>query len=90
MIDEPAHFVAGPCLLCGRVFTFNPALVPSVYVDPRTGIPPDVGGTPVEESVRKPLCTECVEFVNERRRAFGREPIPILAGAYEIARGLPE
>jgi hypothetical protein len=78
-----AHLIAlGRCWLCGRSFTFNPDRVPSVPIDPTTGVPPDVGGTDLADAVRQPLCSTCVGIVNERRKATGQDPIYVLPGAY--------
>jgi hypothetical protein len=84
-------FAFGECWLCGRHFSFDPDLVPSVFVDPATGRPPDVTEQgeaivpereAVERAMRVPLCADCVELANERRRAVGSEPIAVLPGAY--------
>jgi hypothetical protein len=55
------------CYGCGRAFSYNPDLVPSVVVD----------------GVRKSICPNCVEEANPRRIANGLEPIVPLPGAYE-------
>jgi hypothetical protein len=97
-MSDGGYIVASPCLLCGRAFTYNPDLVPSVFVDPSTNRPPDVGADgerrvptadEVARAVRKPLCPECVEVVNLARSRFGMPLIEVLPGAYELASGLP-
>ena len=62
-------FVLGDCVACGRPFTFNADLVPSVVV----------------RGKREPVCRECVIRANPLREARGLEPIKILPGAYEPA-----
>lgn len=59
----------GPCIGCGRPFSFNPMRVPSLSVN----------GT------REPICQTCVDRVNPLRKANGLEPIVPLAGAYDAA-----
>lgn len=59
--------VMGYCIGCGKLFTFNANLVPSVRVNGR----------------REPICRDCVEIANPKRVANGLEPIEILPGAYE-------
>lgn len=49
-----------PCAGCGRIFGYNPHLVPSVFVN----------------GVREPVCADCVEAANPRRVANGLEPFP--------------
>jgi hypothetical protein len=62
------HAIAfGNCIGCGRLFSFNPLLVPSVRVN----------------GVREPICRACVEQANPVREAKGLEPITILPGAYD-------
>jgi hypothetical protein len=57
----------GPCLACGRVFTFNPHLVPSL---PWNG-------------TKEPICRTCMEASNQKRVAAGKEPHRIMPGAYD-------
>ncbi len=59
--------VVGPCVACGRVFSFNPDRVPSVTV----------------KGSREPVCRNCVERANPRRVENGLPPIVPLPGAYE-------
>ena len=56
----------GPCWSCGRLFLFDPDLVPSLVV----------------ESRRVPLCRACVDRANVARRRNGHPLIDVLAGAY--------
>lgn len=73
----------GPCWSCGQLFTSDPELVPSVPIDPGTGLPSDLGQhAPGAEYVRQPICRTCVERANENRRAEGRPLIDVLPGAY--------
>ncbi len=62
------YFAAGHCYGCGRLFTFNPELVPSVRV----------------EGSREPICGSCVGAANPRREENGLEPIRVLPGAYDV------
>jgi hypothetical protein len=62
-------FCTGSCVVCHRLFTFNPELVPSVVVD----------GT------REPICRPCVERANPLRKAKGLPEIPVMRGAYDCA-----
>jgi hypothetical protein len=57
----------GECIMCRRLFSFNPDLVPSVRV----------------RGAREPICRDCVERANPHRIANKLEPIHILPGAYE-------
>lgn len=79
-----------PCAACGRMFGFNPNLVPSVWIDSRTGRPPDDGNPEPDElaermshSDKRPVCETCMVAVNERREAMGLERWPVLPGAYD-------
>jgi hypothetical protein len=60
----------GPCLICRRLFHFNPEHVPS-FPDPHPHGP------------RKPICRHCMEDVNEIRGARRLPPHPIHRDAYE-------
>jgi hypothetical protein len=57
----------GECVRCHALFSFNPERVPCVVVNGH----------------REPLCRECVEWANERRKALGLPEIKPLPGAYE-------
>lgn len=61
--------VVGPCIGCGRVFSFHPNRVPSLLV----------------RGVREPVCGACIERVNPLRVAKGLPPVEPLPGAYEPA-----
>jgi hypothetical protein len=70
------HLIAiAPCYTCRRPFSFHPDLVTSVPIDPRTGQPPDLGGTDPAEAVRQPLCPSCCRRINPEREARGLEPL---------------
>jgi hypothetical protein len=58
----------GPCLICRRLFHFNPERVPS-FADPPGG-------------PRKPICRMCMEDVNELRRRQHLPPHRIDRDAY--------
>ena len=55
------------CFGCGRPFSYNPDLVPSIPI----------------EGVRQPICLNCVKIANPRRIENGLEPIEVPPGAYE-------
>lgn len=79
-------YVVGACYACKRLFSFNPTHVPSIHIDPRTGVPPDVepqleGG--YERAVREPLCADCIERSNVQRIANGQEPWRVHEHAYD-------
>lgn len=71
----------GACVCCGRVFMFDPDLVPSIYA--RFGSPKGVGDRKLETSdypkdgfYREPVCPECATRVNAERVKLGKDPIP--------------
>jgi len=55
------------CIGCGRLFSFNPMRVPSVWFDGN----------------REPICRDCVERVNPARIKNGLEPIVPARDAYD-------
>lgn len=57
----------GSCAVCEQLFSFNPMRVPSVII----------------KGAREPICFECVEVANIRRKALGLAPIVPLPDAYE-------
>jgi hypothetical protein len=59
----------GACLVCHRLFTFNPMRVPSIRVN----------------GIRQPVCLDCMTRANDVRQAKGLDPLPILDGAYDAA-----
>jgi hypothetical protein len=63
--------VLGPCVGCGRLFTFSAERVPSVIVNGH----------------REPVCQMCVDRANPERIANGLDPIVVLPGAYEGDEG---
>jgi hypothetical protein len=73
--DENSFVASGPCFACKNPFAFDTATVPSIPIDPTTGLPPDMGGDPVK-AVRQPVCPSCVAIVNAQRAAHGMEQIP--------------
>ena len=62
--------VVGPCIGCGRVFSFNPNSVPSCSA---------VTGK------REPICRDCVDRVNPMRAKHGLAPIVPAPDAYDAA-----
>ena len=61
--------ILGACVVCRRPFMFHPHKVPSVRV----------------HGVREPVCFDCLQLANAKRRAAGVAEIPILPGAYDGA-----
>lgn len=59
--------VHSPCFGCGRVFSYNPHLVPSLPI----------------AGVRQPICQACVDHVNPQRIRNGLAPIKPHPNAYE-------
>jgi hypothetical protein len=57
----------GACIVCHRLFSFNPYRVPSVRV----------------RGDREPVCASCLAVANRRRADRGLEPIVALPGAYD-------
>jgi len=62
------YFATSPCFVCEQVFTYNPHRVPSIRN---------------ARDVREPVCESCMTQINERRKAKGLEPFPVLPGAYD-------
>jgi hypothetical protein len=62
------YLAMGPCIGCGRVFSFNPDKVPS---------------SSAVTGKREPLCQACVDRLNPIRIKNGLQPIVPLPGAYE-------
>lgn len=58
------------CVNCGRLFAFNPLLVPSVRVNGK----------------RQPICGPCMDSFNAKRRASGLDPVHIHPEAYEACK----
>lgn len=67
------YMVTGRCYACERVFSHDADTVATLPVDPRTGLPPDVGGTPPERAVMRLICPECMAEVNALKEQ-GRGP----------------
>lgn len=64
----------GPCWVCGEIFEFDVDRVPSVFVDPVTNKPADLGGDPARAR-REPVCENCCAQVNPMREARGLPPL---------------
>lgn len=68
------------CCACGDPFSFfDPDRVPSVVIDPVTGLPPDMGGDPTRAQ-KTPICPPCFGQVERKRKAAGKAPWPTPAG----------
>lgn len=63
--------VIGSCCSCGKIMGFNPNTVPSYRVN----------------GVREPLCEDCVQKINERRRANN---LPVISYDKDAYTGCPE
>lgn len=70
---EPEVIALGQCCVHGGLFEFDPDRVPSVLVDPETGLPPDVNEAgqyrePTAEALarsrREPYCPACARGLN--------------------------
>lgn len=73
MTDGP-EVALGLCFTCKQPFAFDPVTVPSVPIDPVTGLPPDLGGD-AGRARREPICPDCVQRVNVERQRRG---LPLL------------
>jgi len=60
-------FAMGPCLRCGRVFSFNPHRVPSIRVN----------------GEREPVCRPCYEHLARLQQAAGMKVLELPHDAYE-------
>jgi hypothetical protein len=67
-----------PCRQCGRVFSYNPNLVPSLFFLADKQVP---AGTP--GATKEPFCLPCITAANPKRIANGLQPIVPAPGAYE-------
>lgn len=69
----PKVTALGPCGLCGSLFSFHPDTVPSILMDPQTGLPPDVGPQPggFGRAVAEPVCPGCVAAFARARDELG-------------------
>lgn len=74
------YFLIATCLVCKRVFTCNPALVPSH---------PARNGQPVQDASapKEPICEGCIRNINQHRKELGEPQWPIPDGAYDVAEG---
>ena len=61
-------FAMGDCIVCKKIFQFNPHKVPS---------------TTAFTGTKEPVCRDCMEVVNIKREAAGQEPFAIDPKAYE-------
>jgi hypothetical protein len=59
----------GPCIICEKVFGFNPHKVPSY----RT----------VTDGPRYPICQHCINKINPERKRRGLPQWPVHPDAYE-------
>lgn len=71
-------FIIGPCVACGRPFTYNAERVPSIVVTWTAAGPVDD-----PNGRREPICRSCVDTANPLRIANGLDPITVLPGAYD-------
>lgn len=61
--------MSAPCVVCGRVFSFNPIRVPSVRLH--------------GQGPRRPLCRSCAEWVRDERARRELPPLVIFDDAYD-------
>lgn len=69
---EGVMLALGTCFTCKEMFQFDPETVPSVLIDPDTGVPPDIGNTDPQNAVAQPICPPCVTDISAKRRAAGK------------------
>jgi hypothetical protein len=68
----------GPCLVCRRIFSYNPTRVPSH--------PARDGKLVSDPSAPKlPICEFCIARINAERRKLGAPEWTVHADAYEAA-----
>jgi len=68
----------GDCIGCGRLFWFNPDRVPSIRARKENGT------ITVDPSLpREPICRECFDRQNAKRRLIGIPEVKLLPGAYD-------
>lgn len=69
----------GNCVVCTKIFDFNPHLVPSLRgnlsAEGKLQLDPD--------GARLPICNSCMQIINEELERHGIEPFRIPPGAYE-------
>lgn len=70
-MGEGGIIAMGACFGCRQPFSFDPAEVPSVVVDPSTGAPVPQEGPAPEGAFKAPLCDPCVDRVEALRRKMG-------------------
>ncbi|MER5421853.1 hypothetical protein [Streptosporangium roseum] len=84
MADEQITTI-GRCYGCKRTFSFIPASVTAVTIDPETGLPPGmtVLGTSREptpeatdRSVEEPICSDCVNKAQQLREFMHPPALP--------------
>ena len=66
--------VYSPCIGCGKVFGYNPHRVPSVRID----------------GERQPVCKECIEAENVKRKRLNDPELPILIYHPDAYEPIPE
>jgi hypothetical protein len=68
----------GNCVSCNTLISFNPERVPSIRVSRNAE-----GKWVVDPNgSREPVCENCVERFNQRRKELGQEPFVIPPDAY--------
>lgn len=69
-LREERITAVGSCYGCSRRFRFDPDRVPSVYVDPDTGLPPEADADPTSLQ-RRVICPTCAGKVIAVRSGGG-------------------
>jgi hypothetical protein len=81
-MSEGAQLCLLPCFTCEQHFsTEDPERVPSVWIDPATKLPPDLGGD-ATRAKREPLCPTCFGLVLAQRAGAGAQPWPPPPGGW--------
>lgn len=73
MSDAGLAIAFTTCAACPRRFACDPDNVPTVLLDPVTGLPPDLGGDASRASSRA-VCASCAREVNAIRASCGQPP----------------
>ena len=79
-MPETTELAVDACAVHGGLFAFDPERVPTVLIDPQTGLPPDVDAAgnwheasreARDRSVARPYCPSCARELNAECRRRG-------------------